>query len=75
MEDHREVAAGDDDPAEEDRQTRAEQIVCNQSARESGQVNSHRVPAVNRRRAFHVEAEAALRRGRDHIKDEDARMP
>jgi len=71
VKDHREVAGSDDETAEKDGQTRAEQVVGGESARQGGYIDGHRVPTVDRGGALYVEAQTALRRGRNHIKDKD----
>src|SRR6185369_3857704 len=47
IEDHREVAGSDDQSAEKDGQTRAQEVVGRESARQGGYIHAHRVRAVD----------------------------
>ncbi len=65
------MAAGDDNPTDKYGQPRSGQMVCDPATGQGGQVNSHRVPAVNRRRLLGVKAEPAQGNGRGHVEDEN----
>src|SRR5215203_7149869 len=65
------MSTSDNDSTEEDCQTRSEQIVCGESAGQSGYVDGHRVRSIDRCCALYIEPKATLRRRRDHIEHED----
>src|SRR4051794_2710669 len=71
MEREGEVTGRNDETAEKNCETRAGEVVGDESAGHSSEVNGHRVGAVERCRVLHAESESALSDGRSHVKDQD----